>query len=365
MDGAKSKEIKPTAGDIYNDDEAFVVASQVSCSVALSMVLQAACELDLFQIIAKFGDGAHVSPSEIASRLPTQNPDAPLLLDRMLRLLASHSLLTCSLRTLDDGKVERFYGLSPAGKFFVADNNGASLASFLTLFAKPISMDPWYHLKDAILENGSPFTRAKGMPMYEFLDSDSSISKYFNTNMADYTSILIKKILDAYYGFEGLTKLVDVGGGTGRGLSMIISKFPSIKGINYDLPYVTNSAPYYPGIEHVGGDMFESIPKGDAIILKWICHNWNDEKCLHLLRNCYEALSKTGKVIVVDSVMPEEPEPSLASKYVSQLDIAMFTYPGGQERTEKEFEALSKGAGFSNFRIACRVYGTCVMEFNK
>lgn len=70
-------------------------------------------------------------------------------------------------------------------------------------------------------------------------------------------------------------------------------------------------------------------------------------------------------MIVVDSVMLEKPEKSLDNKYVSQCDTLMLTVSGGKERTEKEFEALSKGAGFSNFRVACSVYATCIMEFNK
>ncbi|MBA0835284.1 hypothetical protein Goarm_007571, partial [Gossypium armourianum] len=55
---------------------------------------------------------------ECASALPmvlkfTTKPNAPLMLDRSFRLLPSYSVLTCSLRTLPVGKVERLYGLGP------------------------------------------------------------------------------------------------------------------------------------------------------------------------------------------------------------------------------------------------------------
>ncbi|TYH41042.1 hypothetical protein ES332_D12G289000v1 [Gossypium tomentosum] len=56
--------------------------------------------------------------------------------------------------------------------------------------------------------------------------------------------------------------------GTGATLSMIVSKYPTIKGINFDLPHVIENAPTCPGVEHVGGDMFASVPKGDAIFMK-------------------------------------------------------------------------------------------------
>lgn len=69
--------------------------------------------------------------------------------------------------------------------------------------------------------------------------------------MADHSTITMKKILETYKGFEGLNSVVDVGGGTGAVLSMIVSKYPSLKGINFDLPHVIEDAPTYPGTHHV------------------------------------------------------------------------------------------------------------------
>ncbi|PKI41897.1 hypothetical protein CRG98_037724, partial [Punica granatum] len=64
--------------------------------------------------------------------------------------------------------------------------------------------------------------------------------------MADLSFIQTKKVLEVYNGFEGLSVLVDVGGGKGATLHAIISKYPSIKGINFDLPQVIQHAPAYP-----------------------------------------------------------------------------------------------------------------------
>lgn len=124
------------------DDEAYIYAIQVCNYHIFSMVFHAAIELNLFEIIAK---ADHVSASDIASQLPMHDKEeAPSTLDRMLHLLASHSLLTCSLDTLEDGKVERLYGLSPAGKFFVRDVNGESLVSVLSLTGHPAITDIRY-----------------------------------------------------------------------------------------------------------------------------------------------------------------------------------------------------------------------------
>ncbi|KAL6198687.1 hypothetical protein ACLB2K_028476 [Fragaria x ananassa] len=86
--------------------------------------------------------------------------------------------------------------------------------------------------------------------------------------MVSFTTLIMRRILDSYKGFEHLTQLVDVGGGLGVALSLITSRYPHIKGINYDLPHVIKQAPQYPGVEHVGGDMFSNIPSGDAIFMK-------------------------------------------------------------------------------------------------
>nr|DAD39182.1 TPA_asm: hypothetical protein HUJ06_013505 [Nelumbo nucifera] len=61
---------------------------------------------------------------------------------------------------------------------------------------------------------------------------------------------------------------------------------------------VTNS-----GVEHLGGDMFEYVPKADAIFMKCILHDWNDKDCLKLLKNCWKALPNLGMVIAVESIL--------------------------------------------------------------
>jgi hypothetical protein len=87
-----------------------------------------------------------------------------------------------------------------------------------------------------------------GKPVYQGIQSDPAWNHVFNKSMADICTIEMKKILEKYKGFEGISMLVDVGGGIGQSLNMIISKYPSIKGINFDLPQVIQHAPIYPGI---------------------------------------------------------------------------------------------------------------------
>ncbi|CAA7048915.1 unnamed protein product [Microthlaspi erraticum] len=353
---------------ISSDEEASLYAMQLGSSSVLPMVLKSAIELDLLEIMAKNGgfSGAQMSPSELASHLPTKNPDAHLMLDRILRLLASHAILTCSVRKLPDGGAERLYGLDTVCKYLTNNEDGVSLATHVLLNQDRVLMESWYHLKDAVLEGGIPFDKGYGMPTFVYHGKDQRFATVFNNGMSNHSTIVMKKILEVYKGFEGLSSVVDVGGGIGALLHMIVSQYPNITGINFDLSHVIENAPPLTGIEHVKGDMFVSVPKGDAIFLKWVCHDWSDEHCLKLLKNCYEALPENGKVIVVECIVPVAPDTSLLTKQVVHLDCIMMAHTaGGRERTGEEFESLARRVGFKGFQVICNVFGTYIMEFHK
>ena len=117
------------------DVEPCSYAMQLVTSSVLPMVMQTSIELGLFDIIAKLGQA---SASEIASRLPTRNPEAPIMLDRMLYLLTTHSVLSCSAIDGD----ERVYALTPVSKYF-ASNQGVSFGPLLALIQDKVFMDSW------------------------------------------------------------------------------------------------------------------------------------------------------------------------------------------------------------------------------
>ncbi|XP_027098160.1 cathecol O-methyltransferase 1-like [Coffea arabica] len=354
----------------------FSYAMLLVSSASLTMVLYNAVKLNLFGIIAKAGPGAKLSPSEIASQLPvTNNPDAASMLDRMLRLLSSYSLFTCDVvKVAVDGGgggetdvgYERVYGLSPVAEYFVPDEEGNSVAPLVELLQNKVLIDSWYELGNAVLEGGIPFNRVHGVHAFDFPTRDPKYNELFNKGMVGPTAIMMKELLQQYKGFEHLQTLVDVGGGLGITLHKIISKYPSIRGINFDLPHVIENAPSYPGVEHIGGDMFESVPGGDAIFMKMILHDWSDDHCLKLLKNCFKALPDHGKVIVVDLILPVKPDTSAFVKGIFQADALMMTQnPGGKERSESDVRALAIRAGFKDVKLQCLVGNVGVLELYK
>ncbi|KAL5731692.1 caffeate O-methyltransferase [Ranunculus cassubicifolius] len=344
------------------EEEDFLFATQLATGSMFYMAMQVAVELDLFGIIQKAGPNVQISPRDIASQLPTKNPSAASMLDRILRLLASYSILKSTLVTHENGVVERLYGLTSVCRYFVPNEDGVSLSALMMTAQDNVFLDSWSHMKDAILEGGVPFEKAHGIMSLSTLEDNG----VFNRAMFNHTKIVMKKILEIYKGFEDLKVVIDVAGGVGTTISLITSKYHSIKGINFDLPHVIDTAPSYPGVEHTGGCMFESVPNGDAIFMKCILHDWSDENCVKLLSNCYKALPEGGKVIVVEAIVPVAAENDIAARGSSQYDVVMMAQTtGGKERTEEEFQTLAMEAGFACIKKVCSVFNYWVIEFYK
>ena len=143
---------------------------------------------------------------------------------------------------------------------------------------------------------------------------------------------------------------MDVGGAHGILLGAILRANPHMRGILFDLPHVTATAAdslSAQGIEQrcelVTGDFFASVPPGaDIHVLKQIIHDWSDEECTTLLRNCHRALKSGGKILLVEMVIPADNSPSMAQA----MDMNMLVLVTGKERTELQYRDLLAHAGF-------------------
>eukprot|EP01018_Ginkgo_biloba_P019604 Gb_25044 [translate_table: standard] len=107
--------------------------------------------------------------------------------------------------------------------------------------------------------------------------------------MVSHTHDLMASTLKIYDGFKDVKTVVDVGGGVGTAI-LIIVKYHTHLGINFILPYVIATTPVIPGVEHVGGNIFKQIPLVDTIFIKWILHDWDNEDCMRILNKCREAI---------------------------------------------------------------------------
>jgi len=133
---SNSKQNNLPTNEVEKVDDAYLSALLLCFSRIFPAILNAAIDLNLFDIIAKLQNSSEhssFSASEIAYELPNQHPELAERLERMLTVLASYSLLNCSIRTNEDGKRERVYALSPIGQYFALDKDGGSLGPLSTL----------------------------------------------------------------------------------------------------------------------------------------------------------------------------------------------------------------------------------------
>lgn len=107
---------------------------------AVPVALRFAKELNLFELIGNGGPGASASASELAAQLPATNPQAAAMIDRILRLLTAHSLLT---RAMPDGGDEWRYSLAPLCKHLIRNEDGVSMAPFPFLIQDKVFVESW------------------------------------------------------------------------------------------------------------------------------------------------------------------------------------------------------------------------------
>ncbi|KAF2544241.1 hypothetical protein F2Q68_00033309 [Brassica cretica] len=224
---------------------------------------------------------------------------------------------------------------------------------------------PWLKLSSAISSpvNGlvPPFDAVHGKELWSFAKDNPRHSELINEAMACEARRVVPLVAGACHGlFDGVATVVDVGGGTGDTMAILVKEFPWIKGINFDLPHVVEVVQVLDNVENVGGDMFDSIPACDAVFIKSVLHDWGDEYCIKILKNCKEALPpKTGKVLIVEPVVGEKKKTMIMEErdeklgYVRlALDMIMMVHTSTcKERTLKEWDFVIKEADFARYEV--------------
>ena len=99
-------------------------------------------------------------------------------------------------------------------------------------------------------------------------------------------------------------------------------------------------------VELVPGDFLRDVPQGDLHVICHVLHNWADEHARTIIGNCARASQPGGGLMVIDQLLPDGPEPSVAHL----MDLIMMMAVGGRERTRAEHEALLGPAGYTLVR---------------
>jgi hypothetical protein len=231
-----------------------------------------------------------------------------------------------------------------------------SVHALVLWLCDPFHFTTFAELPHSVETGETTFDHIYGKSVFEYFPEDPVEEERFNNAMTCLSNMMVPAVLEAY-DFSSIGTLLDVAGGHGALLCAILERYPKMRGMLVDLPSVlegTHKAVSARGLKdrcHIAyGDFFASIPGGaDAIIMKHIIHDWDDDKAIAILTNCRQSLAgkPNARVILVESVLPEGNEPHMGKL----IDLEMMVYPGGRERTEAEFCSLFEKAGLRLNRV--------------
>jgi hypothetical protein len=295
---------------------------------------------------AKLGLADHLAngprtAEELAAQTGTHAPT----LYRFLRTLANFGIVT-------EGEAQRF-ALTPLGEALKTGAPGAARSTLLAFGGAPF-WRTWEEIGYS-LETGKPaFDRVWGTPFFDYLATRPDEAAHFSEAMIGFHGSEPPTVAEAY-DFSGIGTVADVGGATGNMLAALLTRHPQLHGVLFDLPHVVGGAPALLKERGVDtrvrietGSFFENVPAGaDAYLLSHIIHDWSEEQCLTILGHCRRAMGAHGRLLIVETVLPEGDTPHQGKLQ----DLVMLLFPGGQERTAREYEVLLEKAGFRLQRI--------------
>jgi len=328
------------------------VLMQLSIGYMMSAALHTAAHLRIADLLK---DGAK-STRELAAARGTHEDS----LYRVMRPLASAGVF--------NETAPRTFELTAAGHHLRTDHE-ESFRDMVLWMGNEFHYRTYPEMLHAVKTGDTVVEKVYGESCFGHLEKDKELGEIFNRAMTMFSRMLGPAVLEAY-DFSSLNgkTLVDIGGGHGYLLSLILKKYPDIRGVIFDLEHVHVGAQERiseTGLagrcESCGGDFFTSVPCGDAYIMKHIIHDWNDEKALTILKNCNAAGRGKTRVILVEAVLTPGNEPHFAK----WLDLEMLLLPGGRERTQAEFAQLFERAGFTLTQVLQTKSPVCVLEAEK
>jgi hypothetical protein len=301
--------------------------------------------------VADLVESGPKSAEELAAQIGAQ----PGPLYRLMRATACVGVLAEGL----DGK----FSQTPLSAV-LRRNATPSLGALANLGTREWHALGWSRLEYSVRTGKTALDEVYGKPMFEHFKENPAEAEIFNDAMTNISTLDSPAVAEAY-SFEGIGSVVDVAGGHGLLLATVLGRNPQLKGTLLDAPHVVAGAkegplkPYLSRCTLVGGDMFAAVPAGaDAYMMKHIIHDWPDETCIKLLKLCRKAVNPGGRLLVVDGVVKPGNEFS-PDKF---LDLQMLLFPGGMERTEKQFRELFAASGWRLNRIVPTPAGEAVVE---
>lgn len=227
-------------------------------------------------------------------------------------------------------------------------------AGWVELMTAPWMLDAWGQLGKAIQADNTRFADVHGMGFWEFVAEHPAEAGVFDQAMTSGAHDRAQDLLNSL-DWSSVRLAVDVGGGQGRLLALVLAQQPQLHGIVIDRPEVVVAtpaaevAPVADRLEMRGGSFFDAVPEhAQVYVLSRIVHDWPDRDAIEILLTCRRAMSPEARLCLLEHVAPEVSEiPTENRSALAMKDLNMLVLVGGQERTLSEYQRLLEAAGLA------------------
>lgn len=244
--------------------------------------------------------------------------------------------------------VERTFEMTSLAEPLRQDYPGGVYGSAITI-GRDTVWPTWGNLYQGVMTGENPFQITHGISNYEFFFQNPDQYEGFNRMMATRDLAVLPGVIGSY-DFNGINKLVDVGGGYGHYCTAILKEYPDMHGIILDTPPAhegANEKIESEGLKDrctfVGGSFLDSIPASDCCFVKSVVMDHPDEVAIKLLTNCRQSVGLHGKVLLVERILRRTQD--------MFMYMIMMVGSGGQVRTEAENRELLEAAGLKLNRV--------------
>jgi hypothetical protein len=211
----------------------------------------------------------------------------------------------------------------------------------------------WGGLLGAVRTGRPSIETVTGLSVFEYFTRHPQVGEEFHAAMA-VSSRAEAWTLAGAHDFTGVSAVVDVGGGGGALLAGLLTCHPHLRGVLVDTAQgvadaraALDSAGVGDRCDILARDFFEpgAVPGGaDRYVLKSVLHDWDDDRCVNLLRNCRDAMDGAARLLVVEVVAPTVTD-STTDPFLAVSDMTLMVLTPGRERTIEEFRDLFHRAG--------------------
>ncbi|MEY4761210.1 MAG: hypothetical protein RLZZ200_1066 [Pseudomonadota bacterium] len=290
-------------------------------------------------------DAQSVQLEELAARAGMDESK----LGRVIRLLASQGVLDIAA----DGSIHH----TPRSR--------ALQTLRASTLVQGMALQAGMQLGAALRTGKTAFEVRYGKPVFEYLAEHPEQADHFAQRMSQIT-VQDEPLILGQLALDPFRLAVDIGGSHGTLLLGLLARYPDARGIVFDLPEVAAQAaerlrlhPQGHRIETAGGDFLRSVPAGgDLYLLKQVLHNWDDAQCIAILDSVRKAMAPTGRLIVIDRLLPERIAPDMAFDF----DVLMMIWSPGRERSLAQFREFLGSAGFAAEKVTVNPGRMSVIE---